>query len=92
VSNGDTKHTGFDKAGFDRADYTLDARHLDCPEPILKTRQLLQKLPAGATLQVIATDPGSVLDFRAFCRISGNQLLQLNEDKGLFCFLIRRAE
>jgi len=92
MSNGDTKHVEFDKADFDCADYTLDARHLDCPQPILKTRQFLQKLPAGATLQVIATDPGSVLDFQAFCRLSGNQLLQLREGNGLFCFLIRRVE
>ena len=92
MSRAETITTGIEAVNFDHADYTLDARHLDCPQPILQTRQLLKKLPPGSSLHVIATDPGSVLDFQAFCRISGNKLLQLSEENGLFSFLIRKAE
>lgn len=87
IRNMDIKSTD-----LDHADQTLDARGLDCPQPILQTRQLLKKLPPGTTLRVIATDPGSVLDFQAFCRISGNRLLQFCETDGLFSFLLRKAE
>lgn len=87
-----TKTTEIKDVDFDHADQILDARGLDCPQPILQTRQLLKKLPPGTTLQVIATDPGSVLDFQAFCRISGNKLLQFIEADGCYSFLIRKTE
>lgn len=74
------------------ADQTLDARGLDCPQPILQTKRLLNRLDAGTTLQVWATDPGSVLDFRAFCRMTGNELLEMIEEDGLYGFLIRKAK
>ncbi len=85
------RNTDTDSGDFGHADQTLDASGLDCPQPILQTRQLLKKLPPGTTLRVIATDPGSVLDFQAYCRISGNKLLQFDEADGLFNFLIRKA-
>jgi tRNA 2-thiouridine synthesizing protein A len=73
------------------ADQTLDARGLNCPQPILQTKRLLNRLEVGTTLQVWATDPGSVLDFRAFCRMTGNELLDMTEEEGLYGFLIRKA-
>ena len=73
------------------ADQTLDARMLNCPEPIIRTRQALSGLTTGQTLLVLATDPGAVLDFQAFCRISGNELLEMDETAGEYSFLLRKA-
>ena len=55
------------------ADKTLDTKGLACPLPILKTKKVLSELPKGATLEVLATDPGSVPDFKAFCESTGNK-------------------
>jgi len=74
------------------ADHTLDARGMDCPLPILQTRKLMQQLSGGATLLVLATDPGSVLDFQAYCRMTGNLLLEMSETVDEFRFLIRKSE
>jgi len=74
------------------ADHTLDARGLDCPLPILQTRKLMQQLSSGATLLVLTTDPGSVLDFQAYCRMTGNLLLEMSETVDEFRFLIRKSE
>jgi len=73
------------------SDQTLDARGMDCPLPILQTRKLMQQLSSGATLLVLATDPGSVLDFQAYCRMTGNQLLEMSETGDEFHFLIRKS-
>jgi tRNA 2-thiouridine synthesizing protein A len=74
-----------------QADRTLDARGLNCPQPILQTRQLMKKLPPGSTLLVLATDPGSVLDFQAYCRITKTELLNMLEGEDEFHFLMRKA-
>ena len=50
------------------ADKTLDTKGLNCPLPILKAKKAILEVPAGGTLEVLATDPGSVADFQAFCR------------------------
>jgi tRNA 2-thiouridine synthesizing protein A len=73
------------------ADATLDARGLTCPMPVLKARKALQGLKPGATLEVLATDPGTTRDFQALCEATGHQLLQSGERDGIFNFLIRRA-
>jgi tRNA 2-thiouridine synthesizing protein A len=73
------------------ADHLLDARMLNCPEPIILTRQALSKLQAGEILLVLATDPGAVLDFQAFCRISGNELLEMDEQADVYRFRIRKS-
>jgi tRNA 2-thiouridine synthesizing protein A len=72
------------------ADQTLDARALNCPLPILKARKALNEMPGGGTLEVLATDPGSVADFEAFCRTTGNELLESGEDAGVYRFLLRK--
>lgn len=72
------------------ADHTLDAKGLNCPLPILKARKALKDVAAGETLEILSTDPGSVADFQAFCRQTGNELLESSNDDSVFRFLIKR--
>jgi tRNA 2-thiouridine synthesizing protein A len=69
----------------------LDARGLNCPLPILKAKKALKDLAPGETLKIVATDPGSVSDFAAFCRSTGNELLEQSEDGGVYTYLIRKS-
>jgi tRNA 2-thiouridine synthesizing protein A len=71
-------------------DLVLDARGLNCPLPILRARQSIQKLNAGQVLHIVATDPGSVKDFEAFCKQTGNELLATNQQAGEYSFDIRK--
>ena len=73
------------------ADQVLDAKGLNCPLPILKAKKAINAMETGNTLQVLATDPGSVKDFEAFCRSTGHQLLESGEDSGTFNFLIKKG-
>jgi tRNA 2-thiouridine synthesizing protein A len=73
------------------ADHTLDAKGLNCPLPILKARKALKEVPAQGTLEVLCTDPGSVSDFAAFCRQTGNELLESSDDGSVYRFLIRKT-
>ena len=72
------------------ADRTLNTKGLACPLPILKTRKAISELPIGATLEVLATDPGAVKDFEAFCRVTGNELIASKVDGKIFSFVIKR--
>ena len=72
------------------ADQTLDAKGLNCPLPILKAKKALQGLKAGATLEVLATDPGAVKDFQAFCRTTGNELVESSTEGKVYRFVLRR--
>ena len=71
------------------ADQTLDAKGLNCPLPILKAKKALKDVPVGGTLEILATDPGSVADFEAFCRATGNSLLESGQEDGVYRFLIQ---
>ncbi len=73
------------------ADKTLDAKGLNCPLPILRTKKMLTQIPAGGTLEVLATDPGSVADMASFCRTTGNELVESTKDGDVFCFVIRHT-
>ncbi len=73
------------------ADQTLDAKGLNCPLPILKAKKALKGVPAGGTLEIEATDPGSVADFEAFCRTTGNELMESSVDGGVYRFLIKHV-
>ena len=73
------------------ADATLDAKGLNCPLPILKARKALKDVPDDGTLEILATDPGSVADFEAFCRQTGNELLEHSEEDGIYRFLIKKV-
>lgn len=74
------------------ADIHLDTTGLTCPLPILKAKKAIRRVPAGGTLEVIATDPGAVEDFETFCRVSGHILVESGETDGVFRFLIRQSE
>jgi len=70
---------------------TLDTKGMNCPLPILKAKKALKGLEGGESLQVLSTDPGSVKDFEAFCRSTGNELLESNEDGGVYTYLIKKS-
>ena len=71
-------------------DQELDACGLNCPLPILRAKKSLSGMDSGKVLHIIATDPGSVKDFEAFSKQTGNQLLSSSEDGGKFYFLIQK--
>jgi len=74
------------------ADQTLDAKGLNCPLPILRAKKALQGLAPGGTLEVLATDPGAVKDFEAFCRTTGNDLVESTTEGNVFRFILRRVK
>jgi tRNA 2-thiouridine synthesizing protein A len=73
------------------ADQTLDAKGLNCPLPILKAKKALTPMASGETLEILATDPGAVKDFEAFCRTTGNRLVEHSEAGGVYRFIIERV-
>ena len=73
------------------ADQVLDAKGLNCPLPILKAKKALKTMDGGKTLEILSTDPGSVADFAAFCRTTGNELVEQSEEGGVRTYLIRKT-
>ena len=71
-------------------DKELDARGLNCPLPILRCKKSLAELQPGQILKVVATDPGSVKDFQAFSRQTGNELLSSDTVNNEFVFLMKK--
>jgi tRNA 2-thiouridine synthesizing protein A len=71
-------------------DKELDARGLNCPLPILKAKKALNDMQSGQVLKILATDPGSVRDFQAFSKQTGNELLSHAEEKREFTFFVKR--
>jgi tRNA 2-thiouridine synthesizing protein A len=69
---------------------TIDARNLSCPMPIVKTAQAIKTLAPGTMVEVLATDPGSTKDFPAWCRSTGNELVDQSSDGTVYRFVIRR--
>ena len=72
-------------------DQELDACGLSCPLPILRAKKALTRMASGQVLRIIATDPGSVKDFEAFSRQTGNELLESTEDGSRFYYRLRKA-
>ena len=72
-------------------DQELDASGLNCPLPILRAKKAITSLSDGQVLRIVATDPGSVKDFEAFCKQTGNELLESGEEGGKFVFLIKKS-
>jgi tRNA 2-thiouridine synthesizing protein A len=70
---------------------TLDLRGLACPLPIAKTAVAIRELQAGQLLEAYATDPGSVPDFNAWAKTTGNELVEQTQEEGVFRFLFRKA-
>ncbi len=71
-------------------DKELDARGLNCPLPILKAKKALNDMQSGQVLKIVATDPGSVRDFQAFSKQTGNELLSQSEANKEFIVFLRR--
>ena len=71
-------------------DKELDARGLNCPLPILRAKKSLTEMQSGQVLKIIATDPGSVKDFQAFAKQTGNELLSHSEANKEFTFFMKR--
>ena len=69
---------------------TIDARGLSCPMPIVKTAQAVKPLPTGSVVELFATDAGSVKDVAAWCRATGNELVEQTSDGAVYRFVIRR--
>lgn len=69
---------------------TIDARGLSCPMPIVKTAQAMKSLASGSVAELLATDAGSVKDVAAWCRATGNELVEQTSDGSLYRFVIRR--
>lgn len=72
------------------ANKELDTRGLNCPLPILKAKKALADMSSGQTLKIIATDPGSVRDFQAFARQTGNELVDQQAEGDEFIHWLRR--
>jgi tRNA 2-thiouridine synthesizing protein A len=68
----------------------VDAKGLSCPMPIVKTAQAIKALASGQLLEVLATDAGSVKDFAAWSKSTGNDIVEQSADGGVFRFVLRR--
>lgn len=77
-------------ASTSKVDAELDVQGLNCPMPLLKAKQALNRLSAGELLRVRATDPGSVRDFEVFSTQSGNELLDTQTQDSVFVYLLRK--
>ena len=75
-------------ADFDRE---LDASGLNCPLPILRAKKTLSDMESGQVLHIVATDPGSVKDFEAFAKQTGNELMSSGEEGGKFTFMMKKS-
>ena len=71
-------------------DKELDARGLNCPLPILRTKKALSDLQSGQVIKVVSTDPGSVKDFQTFARQTGHQLVSHDETNKEFTFFMKK--
>ena len=68
----------------------LDVKGLSCPIPIVKTAQAMKQLGAGDLIEVLATDPGSVKDFAAWSKATGNPIVETSQEAGVFRFLLQK--
>lgn len=69
---------------------SIDARGLSCPMPIVKLAQAFKALGSGAVVELLATDAGSTKDVAAWCRATGNELVEQTSDGAVYRFVIRR--
>jgi tRNA 2-thiouridine synthesizing protein A len=72
------------------ADQELDARGLNCPLPILKTKKSLAGMASGQVLRIVSTDCGSIKDMQAFASQTGNVLLEQSEENGEYIFFMKK--
>jgi len=72
-----------------QVDKELDAKGLNCPLPILRAKKALAEMQTGQVLKIVATDPGSVKDFQAFCKQTGHTLLEQSEADKVYTFFMK---
>ena len=72
--------------------YTLDAKRLMCPMPVIRTQDKVSELQVGDTLEVTCTDPGALNDIPAWCRINGHEIMSSSEDKGEVIITVKVGE
>ena len=72
-------------------DQRVDARGLSCPMPIVRTALAMKTMTSGGIVEVLATDPGSVKDFTAWARTTGNELLETSSDGSVYRFVLRHT-
>ena len=72
-------------------DQVLDTKGLNCPLPILKAKKAIAQMQTGQTLEVLSTDPGSVLDFEALSRQTGHEILESKQENGVYVFVLKKA-
>jgi tRNA 2-thiouridine synthesizing protein A len=70
----------------------LDARGLKCPMPVLRTKKAVDELSVGQVLEVVATDPGSMADFRAWTKNTGHELILAEQQGDVFRYRIRKTK
>jgi tRNA 2-thiouridine synthesizing protein A len=73
-------------------DVEIDSSGLNCPLPVLKARKALSAMETGQRLHLVATDPGANKDIPAFCKMTGNTLLESSEAEGKLYFMIQKGE
>jgi tRNA 2-thiouridine synthesizing protein A len=71
---------------------SLDLKGLSCPLPIIKTAKAMKEMAPGQLLEVFATDPGSVSDFKAWARTTGNPLVETGQEAGVYRYVLRKKE
>ena len=71
---------------------SLDLKGLSCPLPIIKTAKAMKELAPGDLLEAVATDPGSVSDFKAWAQTTGNRLVESSQSDGVFRFVLMKKE
>jgi len=69
----------------------LDCRGLFCPMPIVKVNKEIASMAPGEVIKVLATDPGSKRDFEAWCKKTGNKLLETSESDAVFTYIIQKV-
>ena len=73
------------------ADLEVDARGVQCPVPVLRMRRALDQIAIGQTLRVVATDPATINDFRAFLLARGDELVEATQADGEYIYIVRRC-
>ncbi|HEX9237044.1 MAG TPA: sulfurtransferase TusA family protein [Actinomycetota bacterium] len=70
---------------------TLDVRGQSCPLPVVRAAQAIKQLQTGQILEVLATDPGSLTDFPAWAKSTGNEIVEQHQDDGVFRYVVRKT-
>jgi tRNA 2-thiouridine synthesizing protein A len=73
-----------------KADKTMDLKGLPCPMPVVKVSKGIKEIELGQVIEALTTDPGSLTDFPAWARTSGNEILKTDQDGDVIRFYIKR--